>query len=49
MMPQELILTFHGLGEPPATASAAERHVWIEVDWFEAIVSAHALARAEQR
>jgi peptidoglycan/xylan/chitin deacetylase (PgdA/CDA1 family) len=39
-MPQELILTFHGLGKPPATASDAERAVWVEVDWFEAIVDA---------
>jgi peptidoglycan/xylan/chitin deacetylase (PgdA/CDA1 family) len=39
-MPQELILTFHGLGKPPATATDAERAVWVGVDWFEAIVDA---------
>jgi len=39
-MPKELILTFHGLGEPPAAASEAERDVWVPVAWFEAIVDA---------
>ncbi len=39
-MPQELILTFHGLGEPPETASDVERHVWVGVEWFDAIVDA---------
>jgi peptidoglycan/xylan/chitin deacetylase (PgdA/CDA1 family) len=39
-MPHELILTFHGLGEPPETASDAERKVWVAVDWFDAIVRA---------
>jgi peptidoglycan/xylan/chitin deacetylase (PgdA/CDA1 family) len=39
-MTHELILTFHGLGEPPETASDAERHVWVGVEWFEAIVDA---------
>jgi peptidoglycan/xylan/chitin deacetylase (PgdA/CDA1 family) len=38
---RELILTFHGLGEPvPADATAAERKVWVPVEWFEAIVEA---------
>ena len=39
-MPQRTILTFHGLGEPPPAASDAERHVWVAVSWFEAIVDA---------
>jgi peptidoglycan/xylan/chitin deacetylase (PgdA/CDA1 family) len=39
-MPRELILTFHGLGKPPARATQAERDVWVDVDWFEAIVDA---------
>src|SRR5437763_8147086 len=37
---RELILTFHGLGEPPAQLTDAERKVWVPVDWFEAIVEA---------
>lgn len=37
---RELILTFHGLGEPPAQLTDAERKVWVPVDWFEAIVVA---------
>jgi peptidoglycan/xylan/chitin deacetylase (PgdA/CDA1 family) len=40
VMAQELILTFHGLGEPPASATQAERDVWVDVGWFEAIVDA---------
>jgi peptidoglycan/xylan/chitin deacetylase (PgdA/CDA1 family) len=39
-MPQELILTFHGLGEPPHGATDAARNVWVAVEWFEAIVDA---------
>jgi peptidoglycan/xylan/chitin deacetylase (PgdA/CDA1 family) len=38
---RELILTFHGLGEGvPERATAAERKVWVPVEWFEAIVAA---------
>jgi peptidoglycan/xylan/chitin deacetylase (PgdA/CDA1 family) len=37
---KELILTFHGLGEPPAAATDAERKVWVAVEWFRAIVDA---------
>ncbi|MGA8365336.1 MAG: polysaccharide deacetylase family protein [Solirubrobacteraceae bacterium] len=37
-MPQELILTFHGLGEPPQEIAEAERKVWVPVEWFQAIV-----------
>lgn len=37
-MSRELILTFHGLGEPPADATEAERKVWVPVAWFEAIL-----------
>ncbi len=41
MLERELILTFHGLGdETPPDATAAERKVWVPVDWFEAIVGA---------
>lgn len=39
-MTHQLILTFHGLGEPPAGVSDAERDVWVDVEWFEAIVDA---------
>jgi peptidoglycan/xylan/chitin deacetylase (PgdA/CDA1 family) len=36
----ETIITFHGLGEPPADASNGERGVWVPLDWFEALVEA---------
>jgi peptidoglycan/xylan/chitin deacetylase (PgdA/CDA1 family) len=39
-LPLELILNFHGLGEPPDTFTEAERNVWVPVEWFEAIVDA---------
>lgn len=39
-MAQELILTFHGLGEPPAAIGEAERRVWVPVEWFEALLDA---------
>ncbi len=32
-----LVLTFHGLGEPPQELGEAERRVWVPVEWFEAI------------
>lgn len=35
---RELILTFHGLGEPPEAAADAERKVWVAVEWLRAIV-----------
>ncbi|HLM84746.1 MAG TPA: polysaccharide deacetylase family protein [Solirubrobacteraceae bacterium] len=38
-MALELILTFHGLGEPPDTVTEGERKVWVPVEWFEAIVA----------
>lgn len=37
-MPRELILTFHGLGEPPQEIADAERKVWVPVEWLQAIV-----------
>jgi peptidoglycan/xylan/chitin deacetylase (PgdA/CDA1 family) len=37
---RELILTFHGLGEPPAGIAEAERRVWVPVAWLEAILDA---------
>jgi peptidoglycan/xylan/chitin deacetylase (PgdA/CDA1 family) len=40
LLERELILTFHGLGEPPAQSTEAERKVWVPVAWFEAIVDA---------
>ncbi len=41
MAGRELILTFHGLGDGiPPQATAAERKVWVPVEWFEAIVAA---------
>ena len=36
----ETIITFHGLGEPPAGASAGERRVWVPAAWLEALVAA---------
>jgi peptidoglycan/xylan/chitin deacetylase (PgdA/CDA1 family) len=39
-LPRELILTFHGLGEPSHAISDAERGVWVPVEWFEAIMDA---------
>jgi peptidoglycan/xylan/chitin deacetylase (PgdA/CDA1 family) len=37
---RQLILTFHGLGEPPDSVSDTERRVWVPVEWFEAILDA---------
>jgi peptidoglycan/xylan/chitin deacetylase (PgdA/CDA1 family) len=42
-MAQELILTFHGLGEPPSTVGDGEGRVWVPVHWFEEIL--HAMPR----
>jgi len=39
-MARELILTFHGLGEPPHAVPDSERDVWVPVEWFEALVDA---------
>lgn len=39
-MPQELILTFHGLGEAPNAVTHSERKVWVPVEWLEAIIDA---------
>jgi len=39
-MHRELILTFHGIGDPPDAITGSERGVWIPIDWFEAIVDA---------
>lgn len=36
----ELVLTFHGLGEPPESIPECERKFWIPLAWFEAIVDA---------
>ncbi len=36
----ELILTFHGLGEPPDSIPEHERIFWVPLDWFEAIIGA---------
>jgi peptidoglycan/xylan/chitin deacetylase (PgdA/CDA1 family) len=36
----ELILTFHGLGEPPESIPEHERIFWVPRDWFEAIIAA---------
>lgn len=37
---RELILTFHGLGDPPAAIAESERMVWVPVAWFEGILDA---------
>src|SRR5271156_6743219 len=39
-MARKLILTFHGLGEPPDWVHESEHDVWIPVEWLEAIVDA---------
>jgi peptidoglycan/xylan/chitin deacetylase (PgdA/CDA1 family) len=37
---RELVLTFHGLGEPDADITPGERRVWVPVEWFEAVLDA---------
>lgn len=37
---RELIVTFHGLGEPPPGVSEAERRVWVPVAWLDAVLDA---------
>jgi peptidoglycan/xylan/chitin deacetylase (PgdA/CDA1 family) len=37
---RELILNFHGLGEPPSHVSDAERPVWVPTEWLDAILDA---------
>lgn len=41
-MPHELILNFHGFGEPPDSIGASERNVWLPLEWLEAILDAAA-------
>ncbi len=36
----ELILTFHGFGEPPAGASSAERRAWLPARWLDPLLDA---------
>lgn len=38
--PHELIITFHGLGEPPAAIPEEERRVWVPAQWLEALSAA---------
>ena len=40
MTPRELILTFHGLGEPPNSIVDSERKFWVPVTWFQEILDA---------
>jgi peptidoglycan/xylan/chitin deacetylase (PgdA/CDA1 family) len=35
---RELILNFHGLGEPPDAIADAERNVWVPLEWFQEIL-----------
>jgi peptidoglycan/xylan/chitin deacetylase (PgdA/CDA1 family) len=37
-MARQLVVTFHGLGEPPDSVPDVERDFWIPVEWFEAIL-----------
>jgi peptidoglycan/xylan/chitin deacetylase (PgdA/CDA1 family) len=37
---RELILTFHGLGDPPADVEESERRMWVPVSWLERILDA---------
>jgi peptidoglycan/xylan/chitin deacetylase (PgdA/CDA1 family) len=39
-MARGLILTFHGLGQPPERIPVGERDVWVPLEWYEAIVAA---------
>lgn len=36
----ELIVTFHGLGDPPPDVSDSERKVWVPVAWLHAVLDA---------
>ena len=36
----ELIITFHGLGEPPPSIPADERRVWVPAEWLDAVAGA---------
>ena len=40
MTTRELILTFHGLGEPPNSIVDSERKFWVPVTWFQEILDA---------
>jgi peptidoglycan/xylan/chitin deacetylase (PgdA/CDA1 family) len=41
LMPRrELIITFHGLGDPPESVPDSERKVWVPVQWLEALLDA---------
>lgn len=40
MSSQQLVLTFHGLGEPPRPVDAGEAECWVPLDWFAALVDA---------
>ncbi len=40
MQTAELIVTFHGLGDPPPGIPEAERKVWVPVTWFHAVLDA---------
>jgi peptidoglycan/xylan/chitin deacetylase (PgdA/CDA1 family) len=37
---RELIITFHGLGDPPAGVSDSERKVWVPAQWLHAVLDA---------
>jgi peptidoglycan/xylan/chitin deacetylase (PgdA/CDA1 family) len=39
-MARQLVVTFHGLGEPPDSVPEDERDFWVPVGWFEAILDA---------
>jgi peptidoglycan/xylan/chitin deacetylase (PgdA/CDA1 family) len=40
MQTAELIVTFHGLGDPPPGIPEAERKVWVPVEWLHAVLDA---------
>lgn len=39
---RQLVLTFHGLGDPQRPVDPGEAACWVPVDWFEAIIAAAA-------
>jgi peptidoglycan/xylan/chitin deacetylase (PgdA/CDA1 family) len=45
MSTQSLILTFHGIGAPPADAGESERSVWVSPELFEATLDEAARRR----
>ena len=43
--PDQINLTFHGVGEPEAARSPSEAQVWLSVEQFESILDARRCPR----